>query len=95
MVQDHEWVKVEGDIAIIGITEHAQELLGDVVQLDQLKFDVLNGHLLLHNVEVQPNALQRTLGLPLAVEAGMISRIELRIPWSQLLDRSPHHLYDG
>ncbi len=31
---DHEWVRVEGDIAVIGITEHAQEQLGDVVFID-------------------------------------------------------------
>lgn len=29
--KDHEWVKIEGDTATIGITEHAQEQLGDVV----------------------------------------------------------------
>ncbi len=29
--KDHEWIRVEGDIATIGITEHAQEQLGDVV----------------------------------------------------------------
>jgi glycine cleavage system H protein len=29
--QDHEWVSVAGDIATIGITNHAQEQLGDVV----------------------------------------------------------------
>ena len=29
--KDHEWVKVDGDIATIGITNHAQEQLGDVV----------------------------------------------------------------
>ncbi len=29
--KDHEWVKLEGDIATIGITNHAQEQLGDVV----------------------------------------------------------------
>ena len=29
--EDHEWIKVEGDIAIVGITEHAQDALGDVV----------------------------------------------------------------
>ncbi len=29
--KDHEYVRVEGDIAIIGITNHAQEQLGDVV----------------------------------------------------------------
>ncbi|MGD8515269.1 MAG: glycine cleavage system protein H, partial [Granulosicoccaceae bacterium] len=27
----HEWVAVEGDTATIGITEHAQDLLGDLV----------------------------------------------------------------
>ena len=29
--KDHEWIKVDGDVATIGITEHAQEQLGDVV----------------------------------------------------------------
>ena len=27
----HEWVRLEGDIAIVGITDHAQEALGDLV----------------------------------------------------------------
>ena len=29
--KDHEWVRVDGDTAVIGITDHAQEQLGDVV----------------------------------------------------------------
>lgn len=29
--KDHEWVRVEGDIATVGITFHAQDQLGDVV----------------------------------------------------------------
>jgi glycine cleavage system H protein len=29
--KDHEWVRVEGGIATVGITNHAQEQLGDVV----------------------------------------------------------------
>ena len=29
--KDHEWIKVEGDTAIIGITKHATEMLGDIV----------------------------------------------------------------
>ena len=29
--KEHEWVKVNGDIATMGITEHAQELLTDIV----------------------------------------------------------------
>jgi len=32
--KDHEWVKVEGDIATIGITEFAQRELGDIVYID-------------------------------------------------------------
>ena len=32
--KDHEWVKVEGDTATIGITVYAQEQLGDVVFVD-------------------------------------------------------------
>lgn len=29
--EDHEWIRVENDIAIVGITDHAQEQLGDLV----------------------------------------------------------------
>tara|TARA_B110001454_G_C12555485_1_gene365379 strand:+ start:167 stop:538 length:372 start_codon:yes stop_codon:yes gene_type:complete len=29
--EDHEWVDVEGEIATVGITEYAQEQLGDIV----------------------------------------------------------------
>ncbi len=32
--KDHEWAKVENDIATIGITDHAQGALGDVVFVD-------------------------------------------------------------
>ncbi len=32
--KDHEWVKVDGDIATIGITDYAQHALGDVVYVE-------------------------------------------------------------
>jgi glycine cleavage system H protein len=32
--KDHEWVKVDGDVAYIGITEFAQRELGDIVYID-------------------------------------------------------------
>lgn len=32
--KDHEWVSLEGNIATIGITEHAQTELGDIVYVD-------------------------------------------------------------
>jgi glycine cleavage system H protein len=32
--KDHEWIKVDGDVASIGITDYAQHSLGDVVYVD-------------------------------------------------------------
>jgi|ERR1041385_3816707 glycine cleavage system H protein len=32
--KDHEWLRVEGDTAVIGITDHAQAQLGDVVYVE-------------------------------------------------------------
>ncbi|MFD2542538.1 glycine cleavage system protein GcvH [Lacinutrix gracilariae] len=32
--KDHEWVKIEGDTAIIGITDFAQSELGDIVYVE-------------------------------------------------------------
>jgi glycine cleavage system H protein len=32
--KDHEWVVLDGDIATIGITDHAQEQLGDLVHVE-------------------------------------------------------------
>ena len=29
--KEHEWLRVEGDLLVVGITEHAAEALGDVV----------------------------------------------------------------
>jgi len=32
--KEHEWVRVEGDTAVVGISEHAQHELGDVVYVE-------------------------------------------------------------
>ena len=32
--KDHEWIRVEGDTGIVGITDHAQHSLGDVVYVE-------------------------------------------------------------
>ena len=32
--EDHEWVEADGGIAVVGITHHAQDALGDVVFVD-------------------------------------------------------------
>lgn len=32
--EEHEWLRVDGDLVVVGITEHAAEALGDVVFVD-------------------------------------------------------------
>ncbi|WP_415284247.1 glycine cleavage system protein GcvH [Candidatus Pelagibacter sp. Uisw_130] len=29
--KEHEWIKIDGDTAVVGITQHATEMLGDIV----------------------------------------------------------------
>ena len=43
--KEHEWVVLDGDIATVGITDHAQEQLGDLVhvELPELERDVAEG----------------------------------------------------
>jgi glycine cleavage system H protein len=42
---EHEWVRVKGDIAVVGITEHAQSELGDIVfvELPEVETDLEQG----------------------------------------------------
>lgn len=37
--EDHEWVKVEGNIAYIGLTDYAQHNLGDIVYVEAPEID--------------------------------------------------------
>lgn len=32
--EDHEWIRVEGDTGVVGISHHAQEALGDIVYVE-------------------------------------------------------------
>jgi glycine cleavage system H protein len=43
--KDHEWVRMDGDIATIGITDHAQQQLGELVfiELPELEREVAAG----------------------------------------------------
>lgn len=50
--KDHEWVKVDGDTAAIGITDYAQHALGDVVYIDMPRAgDRLGAHEAFGSVE--------------------------------------------
>lgn len=43
--EEHEWLRVEGDLVVVGITEHASEALGDVVfvELPEVETRVAKG----------------------------------------------------
>ncbi len=45
--KDHEWIRVEGDAAYVGITDHAQKELGDIVYVD---IDTLDKEVAQHDV---------------------------------------------
>jgi glycine cleavage system H protein len=45
--KDHEWIRVEGDVAYVGITDHAQKELGDIVYVD---IDTLDKDVAQHDV---------------------------------------------
>ena len=50
--QDHEWVRVEGNVAVVGITDYAQSELGDIVFVDiQTEGDELQQGELFGNIE--------------------------------------------
>ena len=37
--EDHEWIKVEGNVATIGVTDHAQDQLGEIVYVELPEVD--------------------------------------------------------
>jgi len=43
--EEHEWLRVDGDVVVVGITEHAAEQLGDVVfvELPEVETQVAEG----------------------------------------------------
>ena len=40
--QDHEWIRIDGDIAYVGITDFAQGELGDIVYVENINSNILN-----------------------------------------------------
>jgi glycine cleavage system H protein len=50
--KDHEWVRIEGDVATIGITDFAQGELGDIVFVEiETKGQTLDAHAVFGTVE--------------------------------------------
>ena len=79
---DHEWVKVEGDIATIGITEFAQSELGDIVFVEiETVGQTLNAHEIFGTVE----AVKTVSDLFLPLGGDIIEK-------NEGLDNDPQHV---
>ena len=73
--KEHEWVRVEGKQAIIGISDHAQEALGDIVffQLPQIGAKVKAGQEI---GEVESNKATSSIYTPIS---GTVSKVNVAL----------------
>lgn len=85
--KDHEWVKVDGDEATMGITDHAQQALGDITFVDLPKVGkVVKAHDSLAVVESVKAASD-----VYAPVAGTVSAINERLASSpELINQAAH-----
>ncbi len=79
--KDHEWVKVDGNIATVGITDYAQSQLGDIVFVDvQTEGEALESGELFGNiaaVKTVADALMPVSGKVIEVNADLESEPEV------------------
>ena len=58
--KEHEWIRLEGDVAYVGITDYAQEQLGDIVFVDiQTEGETLEAGETFGTIEVQDETRRR------------------------------------
>lgn len=79
--KEHEWIKVEGDIATVGITNYAQEQLGDIVSVEFPKigreFSIGESLALIDSMKTTSDVYAPVSGEVLEVNGELESRPEL------------------
>ena len=86
--KEHEWIRIEGDTATVGISDHAQQALGDIVFHDKAELKKLEA--ILHPVAAasQKKFIQSmkakgkraiALEIPLLFETGAEARVDYTI----------------
>ena len=79
--EEHEWLRIEGDLIVVGITEHAAEQLGDVVfvELPELETQVARGDevSVIESVKAASDILAPVDGEIVAVNAALIDNPSL------------------
>ncbi|MCC6721329.1 MAG: glycine cleavage system protein GcvH [Bacteroidia bacterium] len=87
--KDHEWVKVNGDVATIGITEFAQSELGDIVFVE---IETVGENLKAHEIFGTVEAVKTVSDLFLPVSGEIIEKNPELENNPQLVNTDP---YDG
>jgi glycine cleavage system H protein len=74
--QDHEWLRVDGDLVVVGITEHAATQLGDVVfvELPEIETVVAEGDevVVIESVKAASDILAPTAGEIVEVNEALV-----------------------
>ncbi len=85
--REHEWVKVEGDVGVIGLTFHAQRALGDIVfvELPKVGTQAVQGKTLgtVESVKAVADIYSPVSGEVIEVNQALVEAPEL-------LNRDPH-----
>ena len=85
--KEHEWVRVEGDIAVVGITDHAQKELGDIVYVDLPKVGTtLEAGKSLGSVE----SVKAVSDIYAPVSGEVVETNGLLVPAPEKLNEDPH-----
>ena len=85
--KDHEWIRLEGDVAYVGITDYAQEQLGDIVFVDiQTEGETLAADEVFGTIEVVKTISD--LFLPIAGE--VLEQNEALADQPELVNKDPY-----
>jgi glycine cleavage system H protein len=85
--RDHEWVSIDGDIAIVGITDFAQRELGDIVYVE---VDTLDQHLEKDEVFGTVEAVKTVSDLFLPLEGQIIEFNEILEQTPEVVNTDPY-----
>ncbi|MGS2718685.1 glycine cleavage system protein GcvH [Eionea flava] len=79
--EDHEWLEIEGDVATVGITEHASTQLGDLVyvELPEIDTDVNTGDeiVVIESVKAAGEVLAPCDGKIIAINEALVDDAEI------------------
>ena len=85
--KEHEWIRLEGDVAYVGITDYAQEQLGDIVFVDiQAEGETLTADEVFGTIEV----VKTISDLFLPVGGEILEQNEALADQPELVNKDPY-----